>query len=160
MRHLDAVSITLAALLVTASCRTSRSAMAEVPDDTVPIKVTNTIGHGTATIFILPEFGIERLVGSVGDGETATLTFTGLPGTARIQLRAVHTGSRQTISESFVLPLSARAEWNLQTNRVTTPTPRFEPPPASPDRQAAMTGSAARSVPRSITPPPRTRSPS
>ena len=123
------VRMTLALVLLAGGCRTSRSAESAIADDTIPIRVTNTVGHGTATIFILPEFGMERLVGSVGDGETANLSFAGITGTGRIRLRAVHAGSRQILSDSFVLPLSARAEWNLQSNRVTTPTPRHEPPP-------------------------------
>ena len=125
-RARSAGSLVVLTVLVAAGCRGSAPAAERGP---VPITVTNNLGLGPATIFVVWGTGPGRVIGTVNHPETTTLSYDGPSVAQRLRLRGVVTGARDIVSESFVIPTNARVEWDLRTNRVTTPTIRAADPP-------------------------------
>ncbi len=107
----------------TATCLGSLPAR-ELPPP-VQVTVTNDLGRGIAAIFVIPEFGTPRLIGSVESPDQLTLTYDWPTVAERMRLRAVVPGAGELVSDSFIVPSNARAVWTLRNNRVTTPSNRM-----------------------------------
>jgi hypothetical protein len=113
------LALLLCASWASAGCR--GTGQPPVERGPVPITVVNDLGRGSATIFVVPSGGVDRLIGSVGFGETTTLMYEGPTIAERLRLRALVPGERAIVSEAFIIPSKAQARWTLRSNRVTTP---------------------------------------
>jgi hypothetical protein len=103
------------AALFLAACASAPAGAAR----TVNIVIENNlIPGGTVTVYLVPQAGIERLLGTVTSSGRQNLTYRGLPPVGEHRLVARTTSGRSIISNTFVMDGVLGLEWSLASNFV------------------------------------------
>ena len=106
-------SATVAALLL-AACASAPAGSTSV----VNIHVQNDlIPPGPVTVYLVPESGIERMLGTIASGPR-TLQYKGLPPVGTQRLVARTSSGRNVVSSAFVIDGVVALEWSLSSNLV------------------------------------------
>ncbi|MGH7461083.1 MAG: hypothetical protein ACREMA_08650 [Longimicrobiales bacterium] len=104
-----AVAVLLVAACASAPGGTTSVVNVHVQNDLIP--------PGPVTVYLVPESGIERMLGTISSGPR-TLQYTGLPPVGTQRLVARTSNGRNIISSAFVIDGVVALEWSLASNLV------------------------------------------
>lgn len=111
----------LAGWLILAACALF-SACASSPEGrrtAVLIDIVNDLIPGsTITVYLVPETGIERMLGTVIPSSRQQLRYQGLPPVGEHRLMARTTGGARIMSNTLVMDGVTGLEWNVASNLV------------------------------------------
>jgi hypothetical protein len=107
--------LTLTACALFSACASS----AEGRRTAVVIDVVNDMIPGsTITVYLVPQTGIERMLGTVIPGSRQELRYQGLPPVGEHRLMARTTGGARIVSNTIIMDGVSGLEWSLASNLV------------------------------------------
>jgi len=110
-------------LLVNLAACASRALQPVVMTDRIAVTVRNTLQPPSSlTVSVVAEGGSRRTIGSVGTGQTETLTFPVNEAAARYRLVAEMPNGEEITSQPFTPVPGGSVTWDLTLNTVTVST--------------------------------------
>lgn len=111
-------TVLLGALLAACSSGGSQPAadpgQPETPAGSVVQILNNAPGASTVTVYLVPEAGVERALGTVDNGQTREFPIGSLTG--RYRLRTVGAGG-ESVSDVFTLSSNTLVRWDMSLGR-------------------------------------------
>jgi predicted small secreted protein len=108
-----------AAVLLSTTIAACASTSAGTGSNQIGVEVRNDLVPSSAlTIYVVPETGARRLLGSVSPSETKMLSFQEVS-VGQYRLMARTTGGQEIVSNPIILADARTLRWNLSSNILT-----------------------------------------